>query len=167
MRITQVLGSRQKHHGVQAPALLTGSAAAQSLGNPRTIALIATIIMVAFALYMTRPAPARITMQKSSAPVGSGGKVPSASEHTLIPNQATASQSAPGGAPSGAGSNSTKVTVNGQDIPVPADGNLHQTIQNGDSTTELNLSSSGTGNSSSSTNITIESNSSSSTNSGT
>ena len=166
MRITQMVGSR-KQHGVHAPAFFTGSAAVQSFANSRTIALVATIFMVAFALYMTCPAPAHIAVQKANTAAGDNGNSPSPAERSLTPTQSPASQNASNGAPSGTGTNNTRVTVNGQNIPVPADGNLHQTIQSGDSTTELNLSSGGTGNSSSSTNITIQSNSSSSTDSGT
>ncbi len=59
-------------------------------------------------------------------------------------------------------SSSVQVTVNGQDMPVPANGQLHTTLSDGNSTTHVDVSNSSTGNSSSS-HISVHSSSSSST----
>jgi hypothetical protein len=138
------------------PLLLPTTAIAPSV-VPRTLTLIATISLVAFAFYMTRP-----ETDLSSV---------SASGHAFQPEKQDASPAAPSSAAasgqsqpaSSESSNKSAVTVNGKDIPVPDDGNLNQAIHDGDSTTTVHISSDGSGSSSSS--VHVESNSSSSSSS--
>lgn len=144
-------------------AVLAGSAM-HSLILPRTIALIATTSLVAFALYAlyaTRPS--------SMQPAGHQ-TIRQASMVKEAEPEVHADANAPGQAPpKNNNSSHTSVTVNGKSIPVPEDGNLHQTITDGDTTTTVNLSSgsSGNGTNSSSTTLNVDSSSSSSAGGGT
>jgi len=137
-------------------------AMATSAVIPRTLALIATISLVAIALYMSRPhgaVPAQDTgMHAMSQRNPHHTQVlPGANPndgHTYQPSQSSSGSSS---------SSSSTVTVNGKNIPVPADGNLDQTIRDGDSTTTVHISSDGNATNS----VNIQSTTSSSSSSGT
>lgn len=139
-------------------AALAGSAM-HSLILPRTIALIATTSLVAFALYATRPSSMQPAAHQTShqAPIVNGVE-PEVHADADTPGQAQPKSNS-----------SASVTVNGKSIPVPEDGNLHQTITDGDTTTTVNLSSSSSGNgtNNSSTTINVDSSNSSSSGGGT
>jgi hypothetical protein len=170
--MAQVLSNYQ-HQPLKAArtsTLLSGSLLIHSAVIPRTLALMTTITMVAFALYGTQPIPSN----QPSSQKNTNNIDPHTNTLKIKPEKHISSdkpsysqvQSQVKQSSSSSSSNQTSVVVNGESIPVPADGNLHQTIKNGNSTTELNLSSSGN-NSNSSTSINIQSDSSSSSNSGT
>jgi hypothetical protein len=155
------LQSSKQHEGQpvtrHAPLLLPTTAVTSSV-IPRTLALIATISLVAFAFYMTRPETGL-----SSAEASGHAAQPQTPESGL-PETGTG-PSAQNQSQSNGGSAKNAVTVNGENIPVPDDGNLDRTIQDGDSTTTVHISSDGNGNSSSTVNVQSTSSSSSSSSS--
>jgi hypothetical protein len=139
------------------PLLLPTTAIASSV-VPRTLTLIATISLVAFAFYMTRP-----ETNLSSVSASGHASQPEKQQDTSPAAPSSVAASGQGQPASSESSNKSAVTVNGKDIPVPDDGNLNQTIHDGDSTTTVHISSDGSGSSSSS--VHVESNSSSSSSS--
>jgi hypothetical protein len=137
-----------------APGLFAASALAQPVAA-RTMLLIATIVLVAFALYMVRPSQPEATTTRS---ITSDSGAEAANHHHAGSIEA-GTQEATGEA-GGHSSTTNRVIVNGREIPVPKDGNLHQTIRDGDTTTTVNISSSGdSSTTSSSSNISVHSSS--------
>lgn len=104
----------------------------------RTTALIATISLVAIALYMTRPDAAATGSKDASIHI-TGPAAPAshaeAQREGETPGQPAETQQ-------NTSSVRNSITVNGKEVAVPQDGNLHKTITNGDTTTTVDVSSS-------------------------
>lgn len=145
----------QAHSSHHAGGILAGSTLAHPI-IPRTVALLAAIILVVAALYMIRSsnqpeAGRRFNLVTDAAASHDTPRPqPPAESPTLSEAAAAAEPQQP--------KNSSSVTVNGKSIPVPEDGNLHKTITDGSSTTTIDLSQNASGSAvTTSTNISVES----------
>jgi hypothetical protein len=148
------IDTKQPHAGGVASGLFAGIPTATPVFG-RTIALIAAISLAAFALYMTRPHAGTTDANRTLSLVSGSEPAPGASTHTEMnasshsegQNSAFSQQSA-----------TNRVTVNGKEVPVPKDGNLHKTITDGNSTTRIDISSSGdSSKSATSSNVSVQS----------
>jgi len=158
----QVRQNSTDHAHVQ-QAGVTGAFATSALAQTatlRTLALIATISLVAFALYMTHPPAeqaavkgAHIHMSDSPDTVGHAA----AQQEDDSTSQTANSQS------SNSANVHNEITVNGKSIPVPDNGNVHKTVTDGNTTTTIDVSNSGTSVSTNSVSVQSSSSSSSST----
>jgi hypothetical protein len=121
----------------------------------RTLALIATITLVAFALYMTRTG-AEATGEKGASIHMTNSTTPA--DHV----ESQQEDSSAGQPASSEGTNTSSVhneiTVNGKTISVPGNGSVHKTVTDGDTTTTIDVSNSSTSTSSS---VSVQSTSSS------
>jgi hypothetical protein len=156
------------HQQVNTSPTASGIIAGGALAQPaisRTLALIATISLVAFALYLTRPG-AQPASKGSSNLVNSGGAVHSDAVVEPSGNTSEPEVTPMEDHPEQKNTTHHSVIVNGHSIPVPANGNLHKTITDGNSTTTIDLSSGGSSSSTTTnTNISVHSHSSSSSSS--
>lgn len=165
---TSRISDIQQHHATR----LSLSAFLPTQTSYRVSLLIIAVALPAVALYLGRTnndaAPAKASQSVSAA----SAVTPEASaESSVSGNQARASAattpqaaaSSDGAQGSATNNNQTNIEVNGRHIPVPASGQLHTTITDQNSTTDVDVSSSGDS-SNSNTNLSIQSSSSSSTN---
>ena len=155
--MSELLQSNKHHQGRSADVHTPLSLSATSIlasAVPRTLVLAATISLVAFVLYAATP---RTRLSSADTADRSTNKIEAATKlsQTAAPVGPAQSQQ------HAESSHNGTVTINGADVPVPADGNLDKTVTDGNGTTTIHISSDGNGTSTNDVNINSSTSSSS------
>lgn len=155
MQVRQVSSTHTQAQHTNAAGVFAGAALIHSPAI-RTATLLATILLVAFALYMTGP---------SGEAAGEKGASIHMTSSTSPDAHAEAQQeddSAGQSANSKSSNNSSvhnEITVNGKSISVPDNGSIHKTVTDGDTTTTIDVSNNSTSTTVSSNNVSVQSSS--------